>query len=272
MATAKPNGRSKEVRPTRATPTRDAIRETYAAQRREAVAALHAAGLGGRAAELEPLIRDTIAVTVLPPLKTSPRPGVSRLGGSPELPPGSPWPEVNGEPLPFLAQLRLEEVAPYDIHDRLPTKGLLSMFVGRVLDANGVPVTHARVLHVPTRSDLVPLQAATAPSKPSLVELAPLAMLPPYGSRLVKYNRAYQDFYDERYDMGSGTPRHGLLCFDRPLEELLGPDEEILLRLDQARAVPYDFVEAAVVYVLMPRVALAGRDFSAARAVEGATI
>lgn len=137
-------------------PTRDEIREIYAAQRREAVAALREAGLGERVAALEPLVRDAIEITALPRTKTAIPVGVSRLGGVPGMPPGTAWPAVSGEPLPFVAKLCLAEVAPYDIHDKLPSTGHLAIFAGPVLDANEVPVVHARVLHFPAGAVLVP--------------------------------------------------------------------------------------------------------------------
>ena len=72
--------------------------------------------------------------------------------------------------------------------------------------------------------------------------------------------------------MESGAARHALLGYHRPREAMLGPDEEILLLLDQAPGVPYDFVDAAVVHVLLGEGALATRDFGAARPVEGSAI
>ncbi|HVI02273.1 MAG TPA: DUF1963 domain-containing protein, partial [Enhygromyxa sp.] len=39
--------------------------------------------------------------------------GSSRIGGDPDLPVGVPWPEVDGEPLVFVAQLDLAEIAKH---------------------------------------------------------------------------------------------------------------------------------------------------------------
>lgn len=52
----------------------------------------------------------------------------SRLGGDPDLPPGSEWPRKNGAPLSFVAQLDLGEVARLDDEGVLPSDGLLSFF------------------------------------------------------------------------------------------------------------------------------------------------
>jgi hypothetical protein len=57
--------------------------------------------------------------------------GGSRVGGCPDLPAGTAWPIVDGERLSFLVQLNLADVPPA-IRKNLPTRGLLSVFLGRV--------------------------------------------------------------------------------------------------------------------------------------------
>jgi uncharacterized protein YwqG len=55
--------------------------------------------------------------------------GASRTGGSPDLPKGTRWPALGGFPLAFAAQIRLEDVAPYDLDRLLPPRGILAFFV-----------------------------------------------------------------------------------------------------------------------------------------------
>lgn len=60
--------------------------------------------------------------------------GASKLGGDPDLPPGTQWPrwessEFAPRPLSFLAQIDLAAMPPTLIADILPTAGLLSFFV-----------------------------------------------------------------------------------------------------------------------------------------------
>lgn len=63
------------------------------------------------------------------PHGTSEKAGGSRLGGVPDLPSETPWPQVDGRPLVFVAQLDLVELALLGCAPPLPTQGLLSLFV-----------------------------------------------------------------------------------------------------------------------------------------------
>lgn len=55
--------------------------------------------------------------------------GVSKVGGEPDLPTGSPWPTSHdGATLPFIAQVHLADIAQYDPDGDLPHHGLLSFF------------------------------------------------------------------------------------------------------------------------------------------------
>ncbi len=54
--------------------------------------------------------------------------GGTRLGGEPDLPDGSRWPADRLGPLPFLGQVRLGDVEPFDREGLLPRTGLLSFF------------------------------------------------------------------------------------------------------------------------------------------------
>lgn len=66
------------------------------------------------------------------PLKSSesaPVPiGASKLGGLPDLPPGTPWPRRGERPLMFLAQFNLADLPKPDVQPGLPASGLLSFW------------------------------------------------------------------------------------------------------------------------------------------------
>ena len=89
--------------------------------------ALSAAGLGQRAGDLASLARPSIHLTAKKVDPYSLPVGASRLGGQPDLP-GVAWPDKNGVPLAFIAQIRLEDVAQLDTEHLLPPAGLLSFF------------------------------------------------------------------------------------------------------------------------------------------------
>lgn len=56
----------------------------------------------------------------------------SKIGGKPALPEDFAWPEFEGAPLSFMAQINLREVAEYDVQGILPKTGVLSFFYDMV--------------------------------------------------------------------------------------------------------------------------------------------
>lgn len=54
--------------------------------------------------------------------------GASKLGGSPDVPPGFQWKSWHGIPLTFIAQFRLSDVTSYDREGLLPKQGMLYCF------------------------------------------------------------------------------------------------------------------------------------------------
>ncbi|SFF31455.1 Uncharacterized protein YwqG [Paenibacillus algorifonticola] len=71
---------------------------------------------------------------------------VSRIGGDPDLPDEIEWPlDRDGTPMTFLAQLRLEDLAPHDAASRLSHGGVLYFFLG--VDEPAYHIEHF-VLHL----------------------------------------------------------------------------------------------------------------------------
>jgi uncharacterized protein YwqG len=89
-------------------------------------ARLVGAGLGAHADALLALARPAVRLVPDPDAAVVER--GSRLGGTPDLDPGTPWPERDGRPLAFVAQVDLATVAPHDVDGVLPRDGLLSFF------------------------------------------------------------------------------------------------------------------------------------------------
>jgi len=95
--------------------------------REETLHALEAAGLGRVRPDLERLAQDSIRLASRPGGEALPV-GASKLGGLPDLPESFAWPVMGGGPMSFVAQVRLEEVAPLAPPGWLPASGLLSFF------------------------------------------------------------------------------------------------------------------------------------------------
>ncbi len=88
---------------------------------------------------LPPLYADAIKAYVRPTIRLKTQPssttslpiGSSRIGGLPDLAPSTTWPISRidkGQPLHFVAQIRLADVKPFDVEGLLPPDGLLSFF------------------------------------------------------------------------------------------------------------------------------------------------
>jgi hypothetical protein len=205
-----------------------------------------------RANHIATLVRDAIAIVPRAARRADAAIGASRLGGQPDLPPGTTWPTAPGGAVDFVAQLRLEQLAELDIHHRLPPRGLLSFF--HAYRTDGVYELEARVFYYPDVAGFVPLRPPGRRGKPAPIgiDFAPRALLPPHSSQLVPRPGAadaYAEVYDEVYRTHGDAPErfHGLFGFDRPFEDEQRADEDLLLRIDEDAA-PYDFVEAVCAY------------------------
>src|SRR5918911_834074 len=66
--------------------------------------------------------------------------GASKLGGRPALPAGADWPAWH-EPMAFIGQFNLREVAPHEHDGVLPRQGLLAFF----FETDGEPLYSAQL-------------------------------------------------------------------------------------------------------------------------------
>lgn len=80
----------------------------------------------GSGAKLLERLAELARPTVL--LTPATRPGVSKLGGHPDLPSGAGWPQGDHGPLAFLAQIDLAELQAAEAIDWLPPEGRLYVF------------------------------------------------------------------------------------------------------------------------------------------------
>jgi uncharacterized protein YwqG len=91
--------------------------------------------------------------------------GASKVGGQPDLPPEIRWPEWNGVPLAFVAQIHLPDIASYDREGALPHAGMLYFFYEAEEQPWGYDPADqggCRVLY--DDSDLARLQRTLAPA------------------------------------------------------------------------------------------------------------
>ena len=87
------------------------------------------AGLSEHWELCKPYLKNEILFDIVPAEEKDFTLGESKIGGKPNLPHGIEWFKDNkGNYLDFLAQINMEEVAPYDIEKLLPTKGMLYFF------------------------------------------------------------------------------------------------------------------------------------------------
>lgn len=64
--------------------------------------------------------------------------GQSKIGGSPDLPKTMSWFTFKNEPMSFLAQINLSEIAAFELHESLPKEGILYFFYDASQQANGL--------------------------------------------------------------------------------------------------------------------------------------
>lgn len=94
--------------------------------RDEVVRRIRSAGLHRVEQTIEGLVLDSIRISTEP---SSGEPlGVSKLGGTPDLPVGEEWPAHQGSPLAFIGQFRMDETTRYDTEKLLPRAGMMWFF------------------------------------------------------------------------------------------------------------------------------------------------
>jgi uncharacterized protein YwqG len=116
---------------------------------------------------MPPAMASAIVRLLRPSIRLLPEPaqevrlGGSRIGGLPDLPEGTQWPAYpgppkpdaaweafKGEPLAFLVQVNLAEVAPFDVGGQLPASGLLHFFYLDAMIRFGPYPVYEEVIHV----------------------------------------------------------------------------------------------------------------------------
>ncbi len=184
--------------------------------------------------------------------------GASRFGGDPDLAPGSSWPELDGAPMAFLAQIRLDELTAHDADRRLPTSGLLSFFA-RDLDWG----------HVRYEPDVSRLERRIPPADleehdrigPWGFTISGAVSIPEPGTELAPDLAAYNTLYDRFVARTDGT--HQMLGYRTDPDDPRQLSEDVLLlALDSDHRVGINFGDAGRQYFYLDRDRLAARDFT----------
>src|SRR6266700_3514266 len=123
------------------------------------------AGLDYLVKQSDLLVRDSIRISTKPVDETKLPPGVSKLGGLPYLPANSVWPQWQGIPQSFIAQIRLEELQAYDTQKLLPPKGLLWFFYAARQDVYGDDPSNQGAWQVLFADSAEQLQSIPAPAQ-----------------------------------------------------------------------------------------------------------
>jgi uncharacterized protein YwqG len=214
--------------------------------------------------------------------------GASRFGGVPDLPAGTEWPERDGVPMEFVAQIALADVAHLDPRGRLPSTGHLVFFYNSQWSTSDMQPDAAccAVLHVDG-----PLERATPPrvefqseftSEPQLAPFlhglaslrfethpsVPMAPSPFIGPPLDDY---WQDFTAEHWSSWSPggesyTANHLLGYVDaQDYVDAQTAADQLLLQIDSDGAAEFQWGDCDRLYFVMTADELAARDFSKVR-------
>jgi uncharacterized protein YwqG len=108
--------------------------------------------------DLERLKRNSIQLEITPVDERAIPLGGSKFGGRPDAPKGMEWPRISAPEervtvLPFVAQIRLSDLAPHDVEDLLPDVGLLFFFQLPMLSGGDINPACWKVIFHPSETD-----------------------------------------------------------------------------------------------------------------------
>jgi uncharacterized protein YwqG len=188
---------------------------------------LSAAGLGRIAPLLEPLLAGSLRLKTKAADEQRLAPGATKLGGLPDLPAGAAWPQWNGVPLGFVAQIHLDELRADPVAQALPDSGWLYFFYDARQQAFGDQVSDRgawQVLYQPGMATSGPKRQAAPGGLPNESRFKPCAVecsvewtlpqRPPVFAPKLDWTpdeqHKYEDFIFQHFSDRS-APRHRLL-------------------------------------------------------------
>jgi uncharacterized protein YwqG len=138
--------------------------EIHTMDKADIEAVFEKAGLSRVKKDIDALARPSIRLMPTEVNESTLQLGASKLGGLPDLPEGTAWPEKQGQPQSFIAQIRLEDVHSYDVDKVLPEKGMLWFFYDAAQETYGDDPGDRAGWSVLFAQDAT-LKRATAPAK-----------------------------------------------------------------------------------------------------------
>ncbi len=230
------------------------------------------------AAELSPW-RDAIDALCKPAIGLRTRPGkghvvrATRVGGEPDLPIDVDWPEGADGPLLFVMQVRLAEIARFDLEQLLPSDGHLALFTDRTCD-------DVAVLHFPAGAELVRHAWVPLDDEPfdgCDVDVLPELHLPTQAALAVLPRDAFERYWEQVWLPWRASIRPGR-AGEPGIHQLLGyaaaddlgeqgADDEVLIGFDSDDRAKMEWGDAQCVWTILPRAALVARAWDQLRAV-----
>lgn len=248
------------------------------------------------------LLRHSIRIKTQPADNKTDIPiGASKIGGLPDLPLTLRWPEWQEEPLPFLAQIRLSDLAHLDDANELPHSGMLYFFFHDEALEGPYPLTRESWRVIYDDSNPINLQRSPGSANTAIVyperilAFSSRLTLPPFESLYLenlglsykvferdasperrKEADAYMELWqqlDELYE--SKAPHHQLLGHPYQIQgDLLleclqdtkyagePTDWRLLFQIDSDDDANMMWGDVGVLYFYIPWQALIARDFS----------
>jgi predicted DNA-binding WGR domain protein len=253
--------KAREVKARAAAPAateKPAANAELVAQRQATAKRIGGAGLAHRLPELSPLFRGSIRLTPSAAKKIAV--GASQIGGAPSLPEGTKWPMRGAQAMAFLAQIRLDEIAPLDDEKLLPASGLVSFF----LAGDTIKVFHHSV------NDLVtvdPPGKAKASRAFRVAATSELTLPPPHGHHLeaLQLNDDERARWDKKIALKKSGTFHRMLGHpDLDRAPQFDADTILLLQLDSDGKIGLRFGDGERLCIYIGREALAARAFGKA--------
>lgn len=203
-------------------------------EKQDVQAALEKAQLSQLTAHADQLIRPSIRLQITPQDEAKIAVGAAKFGGAPDLPPGTTWPQWKNVPQSFIAQIRLDEIQPYDSQKVLPSTGMLWFFYDAQQETYGDDPQNRGGWQIMYSDKLTNLQRASFPEQLPASSRFPSCSIR-YNSENTlaqqpqleipglqwkdedqeKYDKVYEDFTQKE----RGQAHHRMLGFPETLQD-----------------------------------------------------